>query len=144
MKQSGSNKKKKKVNWPDDVPITVGAETACNTATQHACIFATTDNTQIPITSARPDETETTPAVVQCRAPHMPAPITSVFLNEATQKVRTGQTLNSPESPTTQTTCQEVPDYVPTPEPSLDVTGRGNSTTTTIGTIMQMNQAIGF
>ena len=131
MKQPGSDtkKKRKKVTWSDHVYITVDTETAFYAATKPADIFAIVDDTQIPITLLVPfrpdaaeaettqnaakatlDATEATPAVEQCTTPNMPAQTTSVVSTETIQRLRTGQTFNSQKLPTTQATCQKVPD----------------------------------
>ena len=107
MKQPGSGNKKKKVTWSDDVHNTLDAETAYYAATLHADIFATVDDTQIPITPtvpARPDATEAVPVVKQCTPPNTPVHTTSVASTKAAQRVRSAQALNSLKSPITQAT----------------------------------------
>ena len=107
MKWPGSNTKKKKVTWSDNVDITVDAETTYYTATQCADIFVIVDKTQIPITLAVParadavnatpntaeatlDRDEAAPMVGQCKAPNTPAWTTLLASAEATQRVGTG------------------------------------------------------
>ena len=114
---------KKKVTWSDEVHITLDAEAAHYPATQHADVFAITDQEQIiPVSLAIPAEPPAVPNAEQAEpaastkepTPNMPVQTPPAASAEATQRVQGGQTLTTLcTQQQSVNTNQEVPGATP-------------------------------